>query len=93
MLAEELMRFARRRFWPPASTDTAAACEAVTVLCRLATLHEDPEYQEAAVIAPDTDYAVDAEQLLQLLADSSEWPDATAFPEFGLALCDWLSLA
>ncbi len=90
MLAEELMQFAIRL--KPDPTDVIASCEAVSVLCRIAALHEDAEYREAAVIAPDTDYAADAERLLVSLADRFHARGAAVAAEYGLALADWLAL-
>jgi len=65
MLAEELMRFARRCWWsevagcfletdaPEAATDELVAvnCDAVRVLSRISALHADPEYRQAVVVA------------------------------------------
>ncbi len=65
MLAEELMRFARRCWWsdeagcfletdaPEAATDALVAvnCDAVRVLSRISALHADPEYRQAVVVA------------------------------------------
>ena len=65
MLAEELMRFARRCWWsdeagcfletdaPEAATDERVAvnCDAVRVLSRISALHADPEYRQAVVVA------------------------------------------
>lgn len=60
MLAEELIQSTRRG----AVTDFAASCEAARVLCRLAALHDDPDYRAAAVLAPGANYRRDAEGLL-----------------------------
>ena len=62
MLAEELMQVARREPWPEA--DLVSHCEVARVLCRLAVLHDDPEYRGAAVIAVDADYRGDAARIL-----------------------------
>lgn len=44
-------------------------CEAARALCRLAALHLDPDYREAAVIADQSDYADDASRTLESLAN------------------------
>jgi hypothetical protein len=44
-------------------------CEAVQVLCRLAALYEDPEYQRAAVMLGDVSYRCDASRLLKIQTD------------------------
>src|SRR6185503_13251957 len=49
MLAEELIQHAQRDAWDVG--DVVVHCEAARVFCRLAALHDDPEYRGAAVIA------------------------------------------
>ncbi len=88
MLAEELMLIARRE--PPADADGAIQCDAARVLCRLASLHDDPAYRAAAVIAADADYHADASHIL-----AAQWARArTGTPAetaaYGLALLDLL---
>jgi hypothetical protein len=66
MLADELLQVARRRWWRPDAgcfedgDAFAANCAAARVCCRLAVLHADPAYCEAAVLPPGADYAADA---------------------------------
>jgi hypothetical protein len=60
MLAEELIQSARRL----EPDDFDASCEAARVCCRLAELHDDPDYRAAAVVAPDSDYRRDAASFL-----------------------------
>jgi hypothetical protein len=60
MLAEELMQRVRVDS-PPRFRD---ACDAARVLCRLALLHDDPDYTRAAVVAPGARYRDDAARLL-----------------------------
>ena len=61
MLAEELMQI--RTGTGPVALDTA--CEAARVLCRLAALHDDPQYHAAAVLVSGADYRADAARLLR----------------------------
>jgi hypothetical protein len=46
-----------------------ANCEAARVLCRLAALHHDQDYRQAAVIAQQSDYEADAARTLESLAE------------------------
>jgi hypothetical protein len=97
MLAEELMQFTLRE-----SSDEQGAfvdrsggtplvlnCEAARVLIRLAALHDTPSYREAAVLAPEADYARDAGRVLQAFdpAFREHGVDAAVF---GLAVTEWL---
>jgi uncharacterized protein YyaL (SSP411 family) len=97
MLAEELIRIARRAWWDDRGgtwksevgslkpEEFATCCEAARVLCRLAMLHEDEEYRAAAVIATDADYLGDAERTLASLASSyREWGMAAAIDAVAL---------
>lgn len=97
MLAEELMRVARRTWWDqsggfgagPTAESLVTACEAARLLCRLALLHEDEEYRAAAVIATDSDYLADAERTLASLVSSyREYGIAAAI--YGVALDELL---
>ena len=104
MLAEELVQFARRLCWPagPRSEDESpldaasrflAGCAAVPVLCRLTVLHADPGYQTAAVVAPDVEYRLECETLLQaLIAEAEPLTDQEKAGALGLALSSWLSI-
>jgi len=93
MLADELMQSARRAWWhgehgwEPAPF--AATCEAVRVLCRLATLHEDAEYRQAAIVA-DVDYAEDAARALSALELPPDAPASSAI--YGIALMELRAL-
>lgn len=104
MLAEELMQFARRSCWPveprplnpepgPLNAERfVSSCEAVSVFCRLAALHANRDYRDSAVIAEDLDYASEAEAVLRSLSGASRTHDIAVAAEYGLALCDFLSL-
>lgn len=81
MLADDLMQFARRSWWSDPATpavvtlgDFAARCDAARMLCRLALVHADAGYREAAVITDDYDHLADAGRLLAALE-----PAARAF--------------
>ncbi len=102
MLAEELMQYARRLLWDDEAGVFLASgsdrdkpfalnCDAVRVLCRLEALHQTDDYRAAAVVAPDADYAGDAERVL-----TAEAPNARelgiAGAAYGLALAEWLAL-
>ena len=86
MLAEELMQFTLRESRD--EHDFVLTCEAARVLIRLAALHDTPAYREAAVLAPDADYAMDAGRVLQACepAFREHGVDAAVF---GLALTEW----
>ncbi|MEQ1729385.1 MAG: hypothetical protein ABL982_13500 [Vicinamibacterales bacterium] len=95
MLAEELLRHARRHWFHHESgafeVDFGANCVALRVLCRIALLHADPDYLAAAVIAPESDAEGDARALATTLeARSGEHPDEAG--RFGAALLDWFAL-
>jgi hypothetical protein len=78
MLADDLMQFARRRWWDTqcggfeasetsgvASLDwVRSSCEAARVLCRLAELHADEDYRSRAVIVDACDHAADARRTM-----------------------------
>jgi hypothetical protein len=102
MLAEELMQCARRLLWDDeagvffaSESDRdkpfALNCDAVRVLCRLAALHATDDYRKAAVVAPDANYAADAERVLN--AEGRHYRElGTAGAVYGLALTEWLAL-
>jgi hypothetical protein len=102
MLAEELMQYARRLLWDDeagvffaSESDRdkpfALNCDAVRVLCRLAALHDTDDYQAAAVVAPDANYAADAERVLT--TEGRHYRElGTAGAVYGLALTEWLEL-
>jgi hypothetical protein len=98
MLAEELMQFARRSWWDEARggfranpSPFVSNCESVRVLCRLAALHEDPDYRRAAVVARESDYADDAKRTLESLGLSYRDQGLDA-ARYGIALGEYLSL-
>jgi uncharacterized protein YyaL (SSP411 family) len=103
MLAEELMQFARRSWWDnerggfQAETDGSpndsfvASCEAARVLCRLAALHRDDDYRQAAVIAQRSDYDGDATRTLESLGDRYQAAGLDAAC-YGLALTELMDL-
>jgi hypothetical protein len=84
MLAEELIESARPLVaWGP----FAARCESARVMCRLAALHADQSYREAAVVVPERDYLGDARRLMAALAAPAvEAPDAVGI--YALAIDD-----
>ena len=93
MLAEELVQTALRRHETTADPvgDAASACRAAGVLCRLAALHADAEYVQAAVITPGADYRADGARLLTAhVARALDTTRAAAL--YGLALAQWLGL-
>lgn len=93
MLAEELIQVARREPW---DEDLLVNCDAARVLCRLAALHADEDYQQAAVIAADVDYRADASRMLDAQAVRAIERDGGATLDesaaYGLALREWLGL-
>jgi hypothetical protein len=92
MLAEELIQVGRREPW---DEDLLVNCDAARVLCRLAALHADKDYQRAAVIAADVDYRADASRMLDAQAARALGRDRATLDEsaaYGLALREWLGL-
>ena len=75
---------------PPAGADLAVQCEAARVLCRLAALHDDPDYRGAAVIATGADYRAEAARILAGQSDAARAGTASAAAAYGLALLDLL---
>jgi hypothetical protein len=100
MLAEELMQFARRTLWDEAAGVFAADpgmpdrpfvlnCAAAGVYLRIAALHTEGNYRDAAVIATDADYRGDAARILS--AQSARLGDlGVERAVYGLTLADWL---
>ena len=86
MLAEELMAVVK----PPAGADLVVQCEAARVFCRLAALHDDPDYRGAAVIATGADYRAEAARILAAQSDAARTGTASAAAVYGLALLDLL---
>jgi hypothetical protein len=96
MLGEELVQFARRRWWDDSTRRWSgstfdASCAAARVFCRLAALHDDPDYRRLSVVAAGADYAGDAERLLAFLADEYRAHGVNA-AVYGLALDEWFAL-
>jgi hypothetical protein len=92
MLAEELMQTARRTAAPDAADPDGIVvnCEVARVLCRLATLHDDADYQKAAVTASDADYRGDAARILAAQSTRAVGASAADAAAYGLALLDLL---
>jgi uncharacterized protein YyaL (SSP411 family) len=91
MLADELMQSTlRTRTDEPAigKAPGAVQCDVARVYCRLAALHRDEEYRNAAVLPVHQDYAAEATQILLALVPSED--DRRIDAPFGLALTDWL---
>jgi uncharacterized protein YyaL (SSP411 family) len=88
MLAEELIVFARREPSNDGSLETH--CAAARVLCRLAILHDDPEYRGAAVIAGGADYRAEAARILAEQSPRVDSATPSAAAAYGLALLDLL---
>jgi hypothetical protein len=95
MLAEELVRYARRAAWD----DAAGAFRGgfpenvvgAHVLCRLAVLHLDADYMSSAIVAAPAAYLDDARRtLLAASGRYREFPESAA--HYGLALLDCFAL-
>ena len=84
MLAEELIQRVQSG---ATQLDFVTDCERARVLCRLARLHDDPDYRAAAVLAPGADYRRDAERLLAAHAAEARRRGA-AGAIYGLALLE-----
>jgi hypothetical protein len=107
MLAEELMRFARRQWWmdtgwfsdrgdPDSASDETflVNCEASRVLTRISSLHADAEYRQAVVVADGAEGVTnygDADRILAWLGRS--WPaHRMAGPDYAIAFGERLSI-
>lgn len=88
MLAEELIAIARRE--PPPGGGPVIQCELARVLCRLATLHDDPGYRGAAVVATGADYRAEASRILAAESARARAGTSSAAAAYGLALLDLL---
>ena len=88
MLAEELIAIAGRERRPDAGH--AIQCEAACVLCRLAALHDDPDYRGAAVVATGADYRAEAARILAANSDAARAGTPASAAAYGLALLDLL---
>jgi hypothetical protein len=93
MLAEELVQLLRRHALDERGelrADARATATAVQVCCRLATLHQDPDYMARAVIAPEARYDELGRTLARTLSiETCTRADAA---EYGLALLDAFAL-
>ncbi len=89
MLAEELMQLSLRELLDEGGGgDLVGHCEAARVLCRLAALHDDPEYRRAAVIATDAHYRNDAARILAAQSPRALAASPAHAAAYGLALLD-----
>jgi hypothetical protein len=84
MLAEELIAVAGRD--PRVDAPLPIQCEAARVLCRLAALHDDPDYRGAAVIAADADYREQASRILAAHSARARAGTASEAAVYGVAL-------
>lgn len=95
MLAEELLRHARRRWWHDSTgsfgADLTAACFGLRACVRLAALHADAGYRARAVVGPAGDLAGDARRMADAVARRArESPECAGAA--GLALSEWFAL-
>jgi len=88
MLAEELIAIAVRE--PFADADLVIHCEAARALCRLARLHDDPDYRGAAVIATGADYRAHAARILSAQSARARAGSTSLAAAYGLALRELL---
>jgi hypothetical protein len=94
MLAEELLQFARRRWWTDGAAfgdSFAANASGAQLFCRLAALHRDPEYAAAAVVAPGSNYRGDAARIITALEPIAR-THLDDIAEYGMALVHWFAL-
>ena len=87
MLAEELIAIAGRE---ASGAGVVIACEAARVLCRLARLHDDPDYRGAAVIATGADYRAEASRMLSAQSAHARSGSTSLAAAYGLALRELL---
>ena len=80
MLAEELLQHARRFVCDATAVPFLVICAAAAALSRMAALHQLPEYQNAAVIAPNADYRADAVRMLEKVAPEAHTYGIDAAP-------------
>jgi hypothetical protein len=88
MLAEELIAIAVRA--PLVDADLVIHSEAARALCRLARLHDDPDYRGAAVIATGADYRAQAARILLAQSARARAGSTSSAAAYGLALRDLL---
>ena len=105
MLADDLMQFARRRWWNEAHAQFdevdvfaddlpwfVANCEALRVCCRLAGLHADADYLRAAVVSDSADYGALVQAMISRLTPLAGRYGLGA-AAFGIAVDEMQSLA
>ncbi|MGH9140151.1 MAG: hypothetical protein ACRD2I_03305 [Vicinamibacterales bacterium] len=100
MLAEELILVAGRGLTPNRppegghdsfdAEEFVVQCEAAGVLCRLARLHDDPDYRGAAVVSTGADYRAQASRILAAQSAHARTGTTSAAAAYGLALRDLL---
>ena len=88
MLAEELIAVAVRE--PLADADLVIHCDVARALCRLARLHDDPDYRGSAVIATGADYRAQAARMLSAQSARARAGSTSSAAAYGLALRDLL---
>lgn len=95
MLAEELLRHARGRWWTPSSglfdADLLATSTGLQSAARLASLQADPDYAAATVTSAGPAFRADARCMaLALMAGLDQFPDAAG--DAGAGLSQWFAL-
>jgi uncharacterized protein YyaL (SSP411 family) len=88
MLAEELIAIAGRGRRDDG--DLSIDCDAARVLCRLAALHDDPDYRGAAVIAQGADYREQASRILASRSAHARAGTPSDAARYGIALDELL---
>jgi uncharacterized protein YyaL (SSP411 family) len=88
MLAEELVAIGGRTIH--ADAGVSIHCDAARVLCRLASLHDDPDYRRAAVIASGADYRQDAARILAVQSARARAGSPSDAAAYGIALTELL---
>jgi uncharacterized protein YyaL (SSP411 family) len=88
MLAEELIAIAGRE--PSSGADLVISCEAARVFCRIARLHDDPDYRGAAVIATSADYRAEASRILSAQSAGARDGSPSLAAAYGLAVRELL---
>jgi hypothetical protein len=88
MLAEELVAIGGRNVH--ADAGVSIHCDAARVLCRLAALHDDPDYRRAAVIAPGAEYREDAARILAVQSPRARGGSPSDAAAYGIALAELL---
>jgi hypothetical protein len=90
MLAEELMQVARRT--RADDHEFVTDCDTARAFCRLAALHDAPDYRAAAIVAAGADYRADATRLLQAQAAHVGAASTAHAALYGVALRELMSL-